>query len=324
MLRLALMAMACLGSLEERVGQLLIVHFQGEHINDDAKRLMDQAHVGGFCYYDLCNGEDVSPLSEELQSYSKHPLIIAIDQEGGRVQRLKKGFTSIPSASEMDNPYRWGRCVGKELKECGINLNLAPVADLQMGSRSFSDDPEVVIQKARAFIQGMREEGVMACLKHYPGHGDAVVDPHDGLPTASFDERNLRPFDELAKEVPFVMTAHIRIPEIDEVPATVSAKWLQRLDFNGLVMTDSLTMGGILQHCGSLNEAACQALEAGCHLLLIGRKSLSGGCGESENLTEDILNLHAYLVQCVRDGLIDEALIDEKLQKRYACLNEKS
>ena len=107
-------------TLEEKIGRMLIVHFVGDELNTDAKRLIDEAHVGGFCYYDLCNGlqtkTQIKKLSDDLQAYSKTPLIICTDQEGGRVQRLK--FTPIPPASEMDDPFACGQKIADELTDC--------------------------------------------------------------------------------------------------------------------------------------------------------------------------------------------------------------
>ena len=313
-------------TIEEKVGQLLMVHFHGTELNDEARRLIDEAHVGGFCYYDYLNDlssrEQTLNLSEALQGYSKRPLLIAVDQEGGCVQRLRKWAHWIPAASEMEQPYDAGFITGQDLANCGINLDLAPVLDLYLGrGRSFSSDPDTVTQSAKEFIAGLNACGVSHCLKHFPGHGFTTVDSHDALPISEFDPKNLKPFRELLEGAPFVMCAHVLIPAVDhEHPVTFSNRWLTQvlrceMHYKGVVISDSLTMDGSLSQCSSLCEAALKALVAGCDILLIGRKGLSGEAAESECLVDDIIQVHRYLVDCVRSGQISEDRINRSVER---------
>ena len=313
-------------TLEEKIGQLLMVHFHGSTINEEARRLIDEAHVGGFCYYDYLNElsskEQMMQLSGSLLSYSTRPLFIAVDQEGGQVQRLKKWARLIPSAEEMDNPYESGCIAGKDLADCGVNLNLAPVLDLYLDhGRSFSTDPEKVIRSAVRFIQGLQKFDIWHCLKHFPGHGFTTVDPHYALPISEYDQKNIVPFGALLEGAPFVMSAHVLIPEIDENnPVTFSHHWLTQIlrgemGYDGVVMSDSLTMDGIMSQCDSLCDAAYKALAAGCDMLIVGRKALSGEPTESECLTGDIIEVHRYLVDCVRSGVLSEERIDRSVER---------
>lgn len=311
-------------TLDEKVGQLLMVHFKGATLNDEAMRLIDEAHVGGFCYYDYLNElsskEQVLKLTNELQAYSSIPLIIAVDQEGGKVQRLKKWARYIPPACEMVDPYEAGNITGEDLASCGINLNLAPVLDLYLGhGRSFSSDPDGVVDAADKFIQGLKNHGIWHCLKHFPGHGFTQVDSHYELPVSEYDSKNIFPFKALIQEAPFVMSAHVLIPAIDkDYPVTFSHEWLTQIlrnemQYQGVVMSDSLTMDGILSQCDSICDAAYKALVAGCDMLIIGRKALSGQPAQSECIVEDIIAVHHFLVDCIKNGMLSEEMIDRSV-----------
>ena len=290
-------------TVEEKIGQMLMVHFRGQEINDDARRLMDEAHVGGFIYYNCFNGalpmQTVQSLSSDLQKYSQCLLLIAVDQEGGRVQRLKKGFTHMPPPCRMDNPYEMGRVVGRELKAAGVNLNLAPVVESYLGDRS---------QKgAQWFIDGMQQSGILACAKHYPGHGKKTIDSHFGLPVTE----KLAPFP--IGSVDLVMTAHVLVPSVDpNFCATLSKIWISRLrkKFHGVVITDSLPMAGVLQNAKNLKRAAHLAIEAGVDILLFGGTQLVGSSTIEALDPEELIDLHRSLVEDVRAGILDETLID--------------
>ena len=174
-------------TLEEKVGQMLVTKFR----NDEVENLIDETHIGGVIYYeyinDLSSPETIRDLSSSLQKKSKLPLFIMIDHEGGRVQHLKKGFTKLPTAKELSDstPQEIEDIFyvsGKELHDVGINFNLAPVVDIAASPRSFGTDPETVTSCARAVIEGLHRAGVLACIKHFPGHGRSNVDSHHALP----------------------------------------------------------------------------------------------------------------------------------------------
>ena len=190
-------------TLEEKVGQLLMVHFTGEKITEEAKAFIEEINVSGFIYYNFSNGPlsfpVVSSLSKELQAFAKEKgrpkLLLAADQEGGIVTRCKEGFTVFPgngALGKIGDPSLTEEVaftMGKELLAAGINMNLAPVVDINsnpenpiIGLRSFGSSKEVVIPQARAMLKGFKRGGVLTCLKHFPGHGDVAVDSHAALP----------------------------------------------------------------------------------------------------------------------------------------------
>ncbi|MGZ3632771.1 MAG: beta-N-acetylhexosaminidase [Parachlamydiaceae bacterium] len=341
-------------SLENKVGQLLIVHFQGEIANEEAQRLIQESKVGGFIYYGWANGlhskEQVRYLSDSLQELAAKnglpPLLIVIDQEGGRVARLRSGFTMVPSnrvLGQTKNPQlaeEMAYTIGRELKAVGINMNLAPVVDVDsnelnpvIGDRSFSRDPHSVANFGQKALDGYKRSGTIACLKHFPGHGDVTVDSHYGLPLLdkpleALKQVELVPFAKLVRYADVVMTGHLLVPAFDaENCTTLSKKTLDylrcTLGFSGAIMTDSLVMAGVLKQCQTVDEAAIQALNAGCDLLLLGGQLLTEGNVDMELNSQDVKRIHASLVNAVKNGRIAEERIDSALEKINRLKNTK-
>ncbi len=324
-------------SVEQKVGQLLMVHFLGEEINDDAKLLIQQAHVGGFVFFKFANGltspEQVRNLTQGLQNLSRIPLLIAIDQEGGPITHLKNGFTYFPSnwavgrTQKPEFAERMALYLGQELSAVGINMNLAPVVDVNtnpanpvIGIRSFGSLPnEVALFGGRA-LKGYKEARVIATLKHFPGHGDVAVDSHKGLPVsnhslADFEKVELYPFAKLASDAEVIMTAHLLVPAIDpDNCASFSEKLLEgvlrkKLGFNGVIISDSLLMDGALLQASSLENAAIKAFNAGCDLLTV-----AGGFSKSSlGSASSILSVHKALVEAVKDGRITHERLNASL-----------
>lgn len=287
-------------TIEEKVGQLLMCHFTGETANEASKIILEQAHVGGIIYYNFSNGltspAQVQQLSIGLQQDAKIPLLIAADQETGIVARLRSGFTLFPGnrsvamAGDVTLARAVARAAAEEMKAVGVNMNLAPVVDVNsnpqnpvIGIRAFGSDPAIVTKFSIATMQGYDDEQVISCPKHFPGHGNTTVDSHANIPViAGPIEADLQPFYALARNMPAVMTAHIRADSIDpDHVATLSKKTLQDLlreemGFKGVVVSDSLVMQGVLQECPSVEEAAVRAFEAGCDILLLGGRQLVG------------------------------------------------
>lgn len=277
-------------------GQVVMVGLPEPRVEAVARELVQDLGVGGVILFarNIEAPLQVWELTCELQRLARKrggpPLLIAVDQEGGPVQRLKEPFTRIPSARELEEKATPGEVqalyqrVGRELALVGINLNLAPVLDVARGpecplwERSFGPDPEKVAAHGVAAFRGLQKGGVLATAKHFPGLGDTRRDSHLVLPTVENPDPeravDLRPFAAaMAAGVPVVMTAHVRVPAWDEVPATLSPvalrTWLRgRLGFNGVVMTDDLEMGAIREQ-GEVPAAAMEALAAGADLLLI-------------------------------------------------------
>lgn len=346
-------------SIEEKVGQLLMVCFQGSEANENAKILIQQAHVGGIIYYRWSNGlenpSQIKTLSDGLQYFASNsstqiPLLIAIDQEGGDIVRLKNGFTQFVGNREiaLTNDPRKAKAIayvmGKEMRAVGINMNLAPVVDVSpahcyMAQRSFSDSPEKVTKFGKMALEGYKKAKTIATLKHFPGYGDAIVDPHLGLPIVNktrdeLEKKELYPFQKLAKEADCIMSAHILMPALDEENcATLSHAILDTLlreewKYKGVVISDSLVMQGLLNVCENLGEASVQAILAGNDILIFGGKKL--GQKDPEELTvKDILNIHAAIVMAVRNQRISEerlqASVDRilKLKQKYGILKTK-
>ncbi len=331
-------------SLDEKVGQLLLVHFSGDKVNQEAEQLIEELHVGGFIYYELANAltspDQVKKLSHQLQMKNKEsheiPLFIAIDQEGGRVTHLKEGFTLLPSAREvgslhtLEKASRLAYQVGGEFRAVGVNMNLAPVIDVDtnpscplMGSRRYASDPKMVAAFGRATLEGYKESGIIAVAKHFPGYGGALCDPHLGLPTlikskGELERCDLEPFRVVAPLSPAIMTAHLFAPALDPLNiATFSATIVQGLlrevlGFQGVIMTDSLLMEGALQDF-SIEEAAIRAFLAGHDILII------AGRLENDRASWSTLPLlkrvHGALSQAVMDGRITRERLNASVRR---------
>lgn len=347
-------------TLEQKVGQLLMVHFNGNEINEDARALIEQVHVGGFIYYqwanELSSPPQVQQLSSQLQKAAKAtghlPLLLAIDQEGGVVYRLTKGFTVFPGnqalaqAKQPELAQACAKATGIELKAVGINMNLAPVVDVNynprnpvIGIRAFSHRPEEVVQLARYMLMGFQDASIIPVLKHFPGHGDALVDSHDSLPTiqktvSQLEEVDLFPFRKLASQVDVMMTAHLLVPALDAARCVTLSKTIiqqlirEQMQFNRVVMSDSLIMQALIEQCGDLEEAAIQCLEAGHDLILLGGKRLNHKQHGGEISVEQVKKIHQALVNAVLQGRLSREQIDisferiQNLKHRYALVSQ--
>lgn len=336
-------------TIEEKVGQMLMVHFQGACGNSDAKLLIEDVHVGGFILYTWANGLD-SPkqaylLTQDLQKLasgtkSKIPLFIAVDQEGGVVRRLCNGFTNVPGCSSIGNsgvPSLAESCaaiIGRELRACGINMNFAPVVDIfsnpansMMKFRSFGSTPELCQEYGYMAIQGFNNACVISCLKHFPGHGDVAIDSHLGLPVlqkerAALYRNELQPYKALAPSVDMIMTAHILTPALDpDNCATLSKLTLdilrEEMSFEGIIISDSLCMKGLQASCPSEDEAVIRAVNAGCDILLLGGRSLNGS-DQFEFSPRDIIHIHSVLVKAIKDGTLSEVRVDQSVSRILA------
>ncbi len=326
-------------TLEEKVGQLLMVHYMGEEVGQDARLLVQKAHVGGIIYFRAANGltspEQVKRLSDGLQGLARIPLFIAIDQEGGAITHLKQGFTLFPSnwavgrTGEPEYAKRVAVAIAQQLKAVGINMNLAPVVDVNtnpenpvIGIRSFGTSPQQVATFAKASLEGYKEQGIIATLKHFPGHGDVTVDSHKGLPVVDksvteLEAVELYPFMKLAHDAEVIMTAHLLVPSLDpDMCATFSAPILQgllrqKLGFTGIIVSDSLLMDGALSQASGVAEAAIKAFNAGCDLLMIA----GGFSKESLGTADSMYKVHQALVQAVLDGRIATSRVDESVAR---------
>lgn len=295
-------------SLDTAIGQMLLVGFRGTSIDKSHPIAADirRRHLGGVVLFDydvrlkqtgrnITSPEQLKTLTLQLQSLSDMPLLIAVDQEGGRVARLKEayGFSATLSASELGKhhldtvaTYEHSKMMAWQLKSAGINMNLAPVVDLCANpdnpviaklQRCFSADPEQVSRHAAAFIRAHHELEISCCLKHFPGHGSSTADSHLGLVdvTETWTEDELEPYRRLNTQADAVMTAHVFNAKLDaDYPATLSKATIQgvlreKLGFGGVVVSDDMQMGAITQHYG-LETAIEKAILAGVDILVFG------------------------------------------------------
>jgi len=329
-------------SLDVKIGQMLMIGFrglvaaEGDPILDDIRA----RHLGGVVLFDYDVPSDtpvrnvespaqVKALVEGLQAAAASPLLVAVDQEGGRVRRLKEalGFAplaspqSLGAANDLDRTRREAGATAKMLAELGINLNLAPVVDLNTNldnpvigrlERSFSADPAVVTDHALAFIRAHHEHQVLCSLKHFPGHGSSAADSHLGLVdvTKTWSSTELEPYARIieAGEADTIMTAHVFNATLDPTyPATLSRPTItgilrDRLHYGGVVLCDDLQMGAIREQYGY--ETAVEAvIAAGVDILVIANNTVY-----EEGIAARTV---AIIKQLIQDDKVSEARIDE-------------
>jgi len=336
--------------LKEKIGQMLMIGFRGTAINDDSDiaNAIGELNLGGVILFDydapsksrprnIVDWEQTKKLIADLKSRAKNEtLLVAVDAEGGLINRLKPsmGFAKINSAQDLGKEdglvaveEYW--TLAKELSELGFNINFAPVVDLNLNpenpvigglERSYSDDPRVVAGYARAFVAAHRAFGILTSLKHFPGHGSSDADSHLGLPdiTEPYQERELAPYEELIKNggADSVMTAHVINRNIDpEYPATLSEKFIngtlrRDLGFDGAVFTDDMQMGAIVDNYG-FEDAIVRAINAGCDILIFSNN------GQSYDETVPYRARDAIL-KAVNDGRISESRITESYTRILA------
>jgi len=326
-------------NLVQKIGQMLLYGWSGSlpgesaAINSHARALIDEFHVGGIILMGR-NVEGLSPervraLIDEFQSMAiatgMPPLLVSVDQEGGRVARFcPPSFKSYPPArvigavGDDDAARRNARSIGFEVSSVGVNWVLAPVLDVDnnpdnpvIGDRSFSSDPAVVSRMGVAAIEGIQEDAcILACGKHFPGHGDTNVDSHFALPIIPYNRQRLEKIElppfraAINAGLESVMTAHILYPELDPnlpaslSPAVTTGLLRRELGFNGLIVTDCLEMKGVSATWGTA-EAAVLAAIAGADMLLV--------CHTYETQKQVI----DALVDAVTAGRLSEARIDD-------------
>ncbi|WP_299974921.1 beta-N-acetylhexosaminidase [uncultured Pseudoteredinibacter sp.] len=275
-----------------------MIDVDGLELSKEDEQLLQQPCVGGLIIFQR-NFSSRLQLCELVKSIRaiRRDIIIAVDQEGGRVQRLKDdGFQRLPAmqkikeyqqaseaASELDIE-QLGFLMASEVLACGIDISFAPVLDVDesfssiIGDRSFSDDPREVVRLGAAFMRGMSAAGMATTGKHFPGHGAVQEDSHLTLPIdkrswAEVEQRDLLPFAELLPQLDALMPAHIIFSQIDEQPVGFSDYWLQtvlrkKMTYNGVIFSDDLSMEGAVQ-AGSYAERAKLALYAGCDMVLV-------------------------------------------------------
>lgn len=269
----------------------------GIELTETERLVLSNSQVGGVILFarNIESKQQVMALVEDIRRCSSQ-LIIAVDQEGGRVQRFKDGFTCIPPMQILGDQIQTNAQAGLDLAEntgwlmaseviaCGLDISFAPVLDVDrdyssiIGDRAFSDNPEQVTLAANAFITGMNQAGMSATGKHFPGHGGVVADSHLEAPVDHrtmdvLQAKDLKPFAALADKLGGIMPAHITFPSIDASSVGFSEYWLQKilrqeLGFEGVIFSDDLTMKGADVAGGYIDKAQL-ALKAGCDMILV-------------------------------------------------------
>lgn len=324
-------------TIEEKIGQLIIVGKEGLEINEDDIYQMEVNKVGGFIFFSRNIDNESQVLNmlnglKENNSSNKIPLFLSIDEEGGRVSRLSKIYKKLPTPKklgEVNNKelsIEYGKILGLSLKELGFNLDFAPVLDINsnpknpvIGDRSFGNTAHKVINNGLSVMEGIHSQGIISSVKHFPGHGDTSVDSHLDLPRIdkSLDELEsleLVPFREaINKNADMIMVAHILFPQLDEeFPASMSDKIINgllrsKLNYNGVIVSDDMTMGAITQNY-SIEEGVVKFLKGGGDIALV--------CHGKDN--------PSIVIDAIKKGIDEgEISIDEIDRKLYRILSLK-
>lgn len=333
-------------ALKRKIGQMLIIGFRGTEIDRTSyiSKAMNILNLGGVILFDKDNPSGTFPrnitgpeqtktLIGKLKEYSPSPLFVAVDAEGGYINRLKEkyGFVNIPSAEQMgkgttEETKNQGNTLGKELNDLGFNMDFAPDVDVNVNpenpvigylERSFSDDPHTVYEHASAFIDGLHQNNIIPAIKHFPGHGSSTSDSHLGMVdvTQTYKEEELIPYQKLIEKgySDMVMTAHIVNTNIDPVyPATLSPLFIkdilrEKLGFKGVIVSDDMQMGAIVDNYG-FEEAIIRAVNAGCDMLILS----NNGKTYDEKAPYDAVEI---IYKAVKKGQISEQQINDSYDK---------
>jgi len=329
-------------SFEQKIGQLFILGFSGATLVPDHPIIQDIAkrNLGGVIIFDrflaaskdtnnIVNASQLRQLTASLQEMADVPLLVAVDQEGGKVNRFRKdkGFPVTPPAVELGKytdlklTIESAEQTARMLRDVGVNLNLAPVVDLNIYEdnpiigkygRSFSANPSRVVAHTREWIREHKQLGILSCLKHFPGHGSSHTDSHLGFVdiTETWVKTELLPYKHLMSEglVDSIMLGHLFNKKFDErYPATLSHTTIQelvrqQLQYKGVIISDDMQMKAITGHYG-LEDACCRAVAAGVDLLIIGN-----------NLDYDpliLLKVKDQILRGIDEGKITEARIEK-------------
>lgn len=315
-------------SQTEKLGQMVMIGIQGTKVDDDSLYMLHQFHMGGVILFDrnMKSPEQVKQLTSDLQAQSneKVPLFIGIDEEGGDVVRMAEKLTPPPSQKEIgatgdiEQAKTWAIKTAKSLKEMGINVNFAPVADVGSNDkRSYSTDTNTVIDFVRAATKGYQQENIIYSLKHFPGIGKGKVDSH--IDSSSIDvvkevlmTEDILPFkaiiDENEPNDYFILVSHLKYPALDEeYPASLSSKIMtdllrNKLGYKGIIITDDMEMGAVANH-NDFRSIGVNAVKAGADIVLV--------CHEYEHQQEVYLGL----LDAVNSSEISQERIDESIKR---------
>jgi len=331
-----------------------MLDLEAEQLSAEEIELLQDHRVGGVILF-AKNFSSVNQVKELCLSINeiRNELIIAVDQEGGRVQRFDKGFIKLPAVAEIPNiaelnnlePSKVAQLMGwlmaTEVRSVHVDISFAPVLDINhgnsqiIGNRAFADSADGVIELARSYINGMQQAGMASCGKHFPGHGSVVADSHLELPIDNRSQNEIiaemEPFRVLSANLQGVMPAHVLYPEVDsENTAGFSSIWVQQmlrqeLSFNGVVFSDDLTMEGAAGF-GSYPERAKKAIQAGCDMVLVCNKREA----VKELLNADVLKVNQMSANRIAQLKSTQPIINyedleqhQQWQKAVSLLNPK-
>lgn len=355
-------------TLEEKIGQMFIAGFYGDKINNEIKDLVIKSNIGGLIFYkyNIKNGYQLLKLMNDIKSLNESenniPLFMTIDQEGGRVNRLPKNIIKYPTARSIGNKndedlcFDIGKSTGFALNQFGFNLNFAPVLDVvtnpknkAIGDRAFGTTADIVSRLGVATIKGLHSENVIACIKHFPGHGDVIEDSHGYLPVVN---KNL---DELMKLelIPFlnamdngaesIMMAHILMSKLDNTyPASISKTIVtdiirDKFNYEGVIITDQLNMRAITKDY-DMPTAIEKAINAGVDVLMIFldnkydfinivKNKVGEGKISEDRINESVYRIlklkHKYNVNNDINKTVDINVINDTIKKLKNVVNSK-
>lgn len=325
-------------SLEEKISQMFIMGFHGTALNEQNKCIQSaiQSGLGGIILFseNIESYGQIACLTSKLQSTARIPLFMSIDQEGGRVERTinvkdKVNYLSPKELADTGNPdstHKQAETMAKELINMGINMNYAPVLDVNtnpnnpiIGVRSFGDNPATVTEYASQVYNTFLNNNIIPVVKHFPGHGDTGEDSHLTMPQVNLDideleNTHIKPFiDAFNAGVQAVMVSHVHYTAFDEeiLPASLSSNVIkhhlrERMGFNGVVISDDMVMGGIKNYYNTL-ESCLKGIEAGIDLFIF------------RNCDAGMLNLIHKLVACVENGLLSKERVEESVWRILNC-----
>ena len=314
------------------VGQLFVTGISGLSLTDDEKKFIQENNIGGVILFKH-NYQDPGQLAElvnEIQTLrDEYPLFVSVDQEGGRVKRFQSQFTQFPSMfelGELDSPkltFELHKAMADELSACGVNLNYSPCTDIWtnennkvIGDRAFGKTAEDVEKHVSAAIRGLHTGNVLACAKHFPGHGNTTKDSHYDLPYVKKSIEELRaeeliPFQKASKSrVEFMMMAHLVVDAIDkELPCTLSKKAYdflrEELKYKKIIITDDMEMKAVADHF-SYPDAGRMALEAGADMIMY----------RSFERTKEV---YEALMLSIKEQKVKKSVIEEKISRVLDC-----
>lgn len=327
-------------STEQKIGQLFFIGIPATTIDDAARKLIETVRPGGVCLFarNISDAAQTRALCDDLRSNLDIEPFIAVDQEGGLVDRLRRILGPMPAASKIDSAETAGKqaaLIGEALQTLGFNMDFAPVVDViseeragrvnGLHSRAYGSTAADVVAYASAFLDSLQSKNILGCLKHFPGQGASSVDSHEELPTVNLTDDEFRAVDLYPyrsmlqiKSVRAVMVAHAAYPnlELQEtdrngklLPSSLSFKFVsnllrKELGFDGLVLTDDLEMGAILKNYG-IGEASLMAINAGNDMVAI--------CAKPDL----IFQAHENMLAAFNDGRLETKTLDNAVERIF-------